>query len=439
LAWKLLCDFCTNLIKFIKNIIFSEEFLEKSRYSQKDFTRKRSLSFTNLFLFLINLLKGSYQDELDGFSKAAGNEEIYKRKVSGAAVSKARRKIRPEAFTELNHSMINFFYNNSPHLTWNGFNLIAIDGSTAKLPKTDEISEHFGCLNTSDGIPVPMARVSQMYDVLNKISIDAIVSPKKNGERELAAQHILNLMPNDLLLMDRGYPARWLFKLILSQKGNFCARVPYNTWNITKKFYRSGKYDQTVKIPLTPKAIKRCLEIGLNISPMKLRMIRVDLADGTGEVLITSLLDRTIYPTEIFGDLYANRWPVEEDFKALKRRFEIERFSGQTVVSVYQDFYAKVFAKNLTAILAYSVKDEIDQRYSNRKYPYQINFVQAVSKMKDTIVLLFLRTSDVVAKIISSLREIFVLTVEAVRKGRKFPRKHKIGGKEFYSSYKQIR
>jgi len=439
LARSLQSNFCSKLIEFIKKIVFSEEFLEKYRISSTDFTRTRTLTFTILFFFMINFRKGSYQDEADGFFKALDNEDSYARKVSGAAISKARRKIRPEAYIDLNRSTINFFYENTSHLTWNGFNLRAIDGTISKLPKAEEIMEHFGCMNTSDGVSVPMARISQMYDVQNKITIDAIISPKEIGERELASRHIINLMPMDLLLLDRGYPATWLFKLILSQDGNFCARVPYNTWKITQKFFRSGKYDKTVKIPLTPLSIRKCLEIGLNVSTMKLRMIRVDLEDGKGEVLITSLLDKIKYPTEIFGDLYANRWPVEEDFKTLKRRFEIERFSGLTVTSIYQDFHAKIFGKNVTAILAYSVKDEIQNRYKNRKYPYQINFVQAVSKMKDTIVLLFLRTSDVSKHIISGLREIFILTVEAVRNGRKFPRKHKIGGKEFYPNYKHIR
>ena len=61
-----------------------------------------------------------------------------------------------------------------------------------------------------------MARLSQLYDPLNKITVDAIISPKHIGERELAAQHFLNIMPTDLVLMDRGYPAWWLFALITS-------------------------------------------------------------------------------------------------------------------------------------------------------------------------------------------------------------------------------
>ena len=71
---------------------------------------------------------------------------------------------------------------------------------------TESIAEHFGVWNGRQGEPSPMARVSQLFDVLNKISVDALIKPKSIGERELAAQHMINVMDNDLILRDRGYP-----------------------------------------------------------------------------------------------------------------------------------------------------------------------------------------------------------------------------------------
>lgn len=65
------------------------------------------------------------------------------------------------------------------------------------------------------GDPCPKARVSQLYDVLNHITIAASISSKNIGERELAAAHSVHLSSDDLLLLDRGYECFWLFKLIL--------------------------------------------------------------------------------------------------------------------------------------------------------------------------------------------------------------------------------
>jgi len=73
------------------------------------------------------------------------------------------------------------------------------------------------------GAPCPMARVSQMFNVLNKITINALIAPKNIGERELAIKHFNHIQPKDIIFLDRGYPAYWLFLLIISAKAHFCA------------------------------------------------------------------------------------------------------------------------------------------------------------------------------------------------------------------------
>ncbi len=59
-------------------------------------------------------------------------------------------------------------------------------------------------------------------------------------------------------------------------------------------------------------------------------------------MLITSPTDTKLYSYEVFAELYHKRWPVEEDYKTIKCRIGMENFSGQSALSVYQDFYAKV-------------------------------------------------------------------------------------------------
>jgi hypothetical protein len=43
----------------------------------------------------------------------------------------------------------------------------------------------------------------------------------------------------------------------------------------------------------------------------------------------------------------------------MKCRVQIENFSGKTVHSVYQDFHAKVFSKNLTMMIVTSTHPEL--------------------------------------------------------------------------------
>ncbi len=422
LAQNLLSNMCATLIDFLKEIINSKHFINRHRQCPTDFVRQRKLPFSTLIFFLINFVKGSYQDELDHFFKAIHCLDVVRNFVSKAALAKARMKLKYDAFIELNLRLIHFFYENFTVSKWNGFNLLAVDGTTVQLPRIDSIAKHFGAWHPRQGGECPMARVSQMFDPVNKITIDAIIEPKSVGERELAAFHFLNLMPKDLVLLDRGYPAYWLFNLIISQGADFCARVQRKRWKIIRQFYNSGKTEKIINLPVYPSSVKYCKEMGLDLKPLKLRVIRVELDSGETEILITSLLDKLQYPVEQFAELYHLRWPVEEDYKTMKKWIEVENFSGKSVLSVYQDFHAKVFSKNLTSALAFPTQAAIDENNRNSLHQYQKNFAQALSKVKDVIPLLFMRTRKQVLSIISDLHAIVTKRIEPVRPGRKFPR-----------------
>ena len=72
---------------------------------------------------------------------------------------------------------------------------------------------------------------------------------------------------------------------------------------------------------------------------------------------------------------------------------EIENFSGRSPWVLLQDFHAKIFAQNLTAIFVRLAQWLADARYQHRRHGYRINFANALSKMKNNLVRLFLETS----------------------------------------------
>jgi hypothetical protein len=438
LAWNLPSNICAKLIDFLKNIITSDDFINRNKHSSKNFTRQRKLPFPILIVFLMNLIKGSYQDELDNFFKVLNGYQVAKRFVSKAALVKARLKVKYETFIELNRHLVAFFYQTFSPLTWHGFNLLAIDGSTLRLPHFKEIIEHFGVWKSAKGAACPLARISQMFNVLNKVTIDALIMPKNVGERELAAKHFQHLKPMDLILLDRGYPAYWLFLLILSLNANFCARVSNTKWKTIRKFYQSGKKEKIITLPPLPTSKVQCQKLGLEPVPLQLRLIRIQLDTGETEILITSLLNETLYPYEIFAELYHERWPIEEDYKTSKCRLEVENFSGKSTLSIYQDFHAKVFSKNLISALSFPTRQTVYQDNQGKKYEYQINFTQALSKSKGVLALLFNSPFEKIINLISDLHVIFTKTLEPIRPGRKFPRNHKIHKKCFCLNYKPI-
>jgi len=441
LAWQV-PKICANLIEHLKKIIFSDEFSSRYKRSKNHFTRNRLLPFPIMMLFLMNLLKGSIQDELDHFFKAIKGMDVAMRIVTKSAFCRARKKIKYQAFVELTQHIVSFFYEHFSIDTWQGFRLLAIDSSTIKLPDNKQVAEHFGQWKTNNGKACPLARVSHMFDVLNKITTHALLSPHRRGERLLAVEHIQALQcktDKALVLLDRGYPAHWLFALMLSKNIEFCAKVKPDLWNVTRLFFASEKKQQTVKLCASFASTNMCEQLDLSSDPLTLRLIRIQGPDGQAAVLVTSLMDIKTYPHKIFKKLYHHRWPIEEDYKNIKCRIEIENFSGKSVQAIYQDFHAKIFTKNLLAALVHPCKKTValQSRQRKRQYKYQTNHTQAVSKIKDSVVLLFLRSN--IAKLLNMLNELFIKTIEPIRLNRKYPRRKGAKMDRFNLCYKPVR
>ena len=182
--------------------------------------------------------------------------------------------------------------------------------------------------------------------------------------------------------------------------------------------------------------LKTCREKGLSALPITLRLVRVDLPNDV-EVIITNLMDSERYPAHLFKSLYHARWGVEENYKRLKQWVEIENFSGKSALSIKQDFYAKILAMNLTALLANHANETIQKKTQHRRLKYQINFAQALSKMKHKIVLLILQSQPNATNSLKTVSTYLGQTIEAVRPGRSTPRRLKnIKNDIHYPAYK---
>ncbi len=142
-------------------------------------------------------------------------------------------------------------------------------------------------------------------------------------------------------------------------------------------------------------------------------------------------------PVNVFKSLYFLRWGIEENYKRLKQWCEIENFSGKSALAIQQDFYAKIVASNLTALMAMAAQKRINVKTKQLKHRYQINFAQALSKMKHRIIFLILQAKN--NNLTFILRSVMYLsqTCESVRSGRTVPRRLKnLKNNIHYPAYK---
>ena len=200
----------------------------------------------------------------------------------------------------------------------------------------------------------------------------------------------------------------------------------------------SGEKQRIIHMPVPNSSVNTVRQMGLDLKPLKLRLVRIDNGDKT-QILITSLTDTRQYPYSVFSDLYHLRWPVEEDYKTIKCRIEMENFSGKSALSVYQDFHAKVLTKNIASIFALPVNDWLAaDSVTERKYSYQVNFTQALTTAKNLMPLFFQRSKRKIKRIIDALLEMLAETIEPIRPGRQYPRKHRVSSRKYYLAYKPI-
>ncbi len=417
----------------MENKLTNPDFISKHKNKPSDFTRKRSFTFKSISLFIISSIQSSIQRELDRFFKSYNSKEISEQFASQSAFSQARLKIKPDAFAELDDDCIEHFYSNYHIKKWNGFRLIAIDGSEVILPKTEETINEFGEYTTNFmKKTVVLARVSKAYDVLNKLSIDAKLVNRKIGEHTLANQHLEYCSKGDLVLYDRGYPSFDLFRNTLASGSHFCARVAVSNWNVAKKLVESGEREIITEIKpsngLKRKYNKQCI----TVEPIKCRFVCVELPSGEKEVLITSLLDAEKYPHSVFKGLYHLRWDIEESYKKDKHKLQLENFSGKTIIAIYQDFYANILMGNFTSILSSCLDDEIDRKTNKTKYKYQLNITAVLAKVKETIALLFTKSN--IIGLIEKLIQMFLSNLLPIRPNRSFER-NKQKRKRFHKGY----
>lgn len=406
-----------NILDKIKNKIESTNFMEKSRVNTNDFTRSRKLPFCFLIYFMFNSVKQTLQKELTNFISHFTKYES----ITKSAFCQQRLKLKPEAFIELNDELIHEFYTDNVIEKWNDYRLISIDGSTLELPKSEEIIRDFDVNNEMN--MVPMAKISTLFDLMNEIIIDSTIASNHASEYDLALAHFDKLKQGDLLLMDRGYGARWLFYLLIQKEIEFVIRLQHGFGKDVDEFWNSKEISKIIEInDLPKKSTQRLKNMQIDFQHFKFRLIKVILDNGEVEVLATSLLDEKKHSVEIFKELYNKRWGIEVNYYHLKNHIEIGNFTGYSTQIIKQDFYANQFIANVQRIIIRDAQLELNSKMKDRKYEYKINRNLSLGFMKNKVIELLTNNKE---DYYEQLIKLFQIEPIPVRKDRKYPRSEK--------------
>jgi hypothetical protein len=413
------------------------DFIAQHRTKPTAFTRTRKLPFQTLCLFLLNLVKGASQSELDDFFTVLHQQDEETRFITASAFSQAREHLKHTAFEALNAEFNKQYYQLNITKRWRGHRLLAVDSSTLRLPESPALTDYFGGQVNANNL-VTMARLSTCFDISSGLTIDAQIAPYKDSERDLAANHLAKTQPNDVLIYDRGYPAFWLFALHRGLNRDFCMRAS-TAWSPSiEEFIASSEVDALIEFHPNHSSKTQCNNLGLSLEPFLLRVLKIALPTGETEILFTTLLDAERYPHEDFYDLYGRRWGIEVDYHFKKNKLEIENFTGLSVHAIKQDIAAKVLTHNIAMAAASCAQQRVKKRYAHREHAYKINVSHGLSAMKHLLVKMVSRGQF--ERLFEHYIALLLDTVCAVRPGRSFVRSNaKIRKIRFYISAKRAR
>ena len=393
---------------------------------------------------LLRGVKSSLQRELDSFSKAVLTTDYNIRKVTKGAFTQARSKLKPEAFKEINDVACSSFYSGAPYHTWQGHRLLSVDGSRLHLPNHPTIKEEFGehFVGRNGDTPVSMALISLLYDPLNLLTLDSQIGSWSDSEQSLFLKHTDKLQSGDLLLFDRNYPSIYLFYLLRCKGVDFCFRMKEDWWLSVRSFVASGEKEMIVELSLPSKDVQKPQGRDFKEeSPICCRFILIELENGEKEILCTSLVDTEHYPYDLFKELYHQRWGIEEGYKLLKERLDLEDFSGKTAKAVKQDFHAKILMMTLCAALSFPIEKKVreeslrEKNKKQRKHEKKLNRTSALGMFYDISIGIFIKKDF--KKALEAFDGLMTKTCDIIRPGRANPRNHKTK-KVYYMNKKKL-
>jgi hypothetical protein len=406
-----------------------------------DFTRDRKLPFEMVIKLVLSMKGNTLNKELYDFF-GRNPEEI----VTSSAFIQQRDKLNENVFIDLFHR---FNESMTDMKTFRGYKLYAVDGSDINISYDEQAETYMKPQKTKKDGELSKGynqyHLNAVYDLLNKIYVEASITPKPTTNERAAFINILEemkLQSKTLFIADRGYPSwNMLAHFKYKQNADYLVRVPHSSvgfiteipmteLDITKEvkittnqyernnpeytFIKTRKGTQKNRVykeNIAENTKYKQWDFGMH-EALEVRIVRFKITDDTYETIYTSL-PRNKFSLEDIKTLYGMRWGIETSFRELKYIIGLTNLHSKKDNFVRQEIYAKLTMYNFCERIISSVVVEQDE---GRKYKYQVNYTMAM-----TVCLDFYRAlvdTDAVYDLILKY-------IEAIKPGRSDKRKLK--------------
>ena len=298
--------------------------------------------------------------------------------VAKSAIAQARARLGAEPLKWLfERCSEKWAHESARRHAWRGLAVYGVDGTTVRVPDSQENRDHFGGQRGRDGgfSGYPLARVVTLMALRSHLIAAATFGPW--GDERPYARELWPQVPNDALaIVDRNFLAANILIPLTSHGNNrhWLTRATARTaWRVVKKL---GRDDDLVELETSSQARKQNPELP---KTWTMRAIRYQRRGFRPQTLLTSLLDPKAFPAGELRELYHERWELELGFDEVKTDLleRQEAIRSKTPKGVMQELWAVGLAYNLVRLEMERIAKEADVS------PSRISFVVSLRMIRD--------------------------------------------------------
>jgi hypothetical protein len=341
--------------------------------------------------------------------------------VARSSVTQARERVGKEPVKWLfNRCSSKWAHESADADSWRGLRIYGIDGSSIRVPNSDENRERFGGHNPR-GIPsgYPMVCIAVLMALRSHLLAAASFGRYEGVHEVEYAKPLTDSIPeSSLTILDRGYlSASFLLRIEGGEARHWLTRAKKNTkFKVIKRFARG---DQLVEMTVSSNA--RCKDPSLP-STWIARRIRYKRAGFREQFLLTSLRDSLQFPADEIVALYHERWELELGYDEIKTEMldREEAIRSQRPDGVEQELWGILLAYNLVRLEMASIAREESIK------PTRISFVESLRLMRTAWEWLSVASPGAIPKRLATLRRNVKRYILPERRKRSYPRHTKL-------------
>lgn len=230
---------------------------------------------------------------------------------------------------------------------WRGLALYGVDGSTLRIPDSDENRATFGGSSGERGQSgYPLVRMAALMGLRSHLLAAASFGPYGQSELSYAAALWQSVPSDSLTIMDRNFLAAPVLIPLHRDGSNRHWLTRAKTKTVRHVIERLGPGDELVELETSPESLQNDPALPRRY---RARAIRYQRKGFEPQVLLTSLVDAKAYPASEIVGLYHERWEIELGYDEIKTEMldREEAIRSKTPDGVRQELWGILLAYNL--------------------------------------------------------------------------------------------